>query len=364
MELICICIRILLQMAQKGGDLRDKYVWSNAEQTEKMTSSTEDELKRYSCAAAIESHVRIIYQDGVGKRGNQEAQSGKRGENGKQGVDAKDDGDDGHDGSNGAEGGGGDSGRNGAEWNVTIEFARHDPETKTRTYKVETSIDGGKSTSDEVTIPYPDGVLVVNATGGDGGNGGTGGNGGRGGAGANRGGNGGNGGAGNKGGLGGQGGDGGRVIINTFDQYMPVLMLMEAAAAGGKGGTAGDDGHSGLGGQGGDAGSRKVGQSISSISPINVTAKCMGSAEGPKSGQNTSESVNLKFFNGEGTVQGHFHLTFDDIIQYGLPGKKGKPGGDHLLKGASGQNNGKNGNFGQITFVIYGRISVCVCVYV
>jgi len=95
-----------------------------------------------------------------------------------------------------------------------------------------------------------------------------------------------------------------------------------------------------------------------------VTAKCMGSAEGPKSGQNTSESVNLKFFNGEGTVQGHFHLTFDDIIQYGLPGKKGKPGGDHLQKGASGQNNGKNGKFGQITFVIYGRISVCVCAHV
>lgn len=105
MELICTCIRILLQMAQKGGDLKDKYVWSNAEHTEKMTSKTEKQLERYS-RAEINSHVKIIHQDGVGESRNQEAQRGKRGDDGKPGVDAKDHGEDGQDGSNGTEGGG------------------------------------------------------------------------------------------------------------------------------------------------------------------------------------------------------------------------------------------------------------------
>ena len=352
-------------MAQKGGDLRDKYWWSNPEQTKKMTSSTENQIKSYGRVAAIDSHVQIIYQDGVGERRNQEAQSGTRGDNGKQGVDAKDKGDDGQDGSNGTEGEGGDPGLNGAEWNVTIVFAQHDPETNLRTYNVETSIDGGKSTPGMVTIPYPHGVLVIDAKGGDGGNGGTGGNGGKGGAGANRGGNGGNGGAGNKGGLGGEGGDGGRVIINIFEQGMPVLMLMEAAAAGGKGGKAGHDGQGGSGGGGGDGWTEVVGKSISSISPINLTANCSGIVQGPKSGESTSDPVELTLeCKSEGTIHGHFNLTFDNIIQHGLPGKNGKPGSDHLLKGARGQNDGKNGKFGQITFVIYGRISVCVCVRV
>ena len=183
---------------------------------------------------------------------------------------------------------------------------KHDVATKTRTFSVETVRPGGKATKQEITIPYPDGTIIVDGQGCQGGDGGDGGNGGRGGTGAKGsgdipGGKGGTGGGAGKGGSGGKGGKGAKIIINTFSEYKPVLMLMEISADGGEGGVGGENGTIGQGGRGGDPGEGLVlGHTITSLEQITLT--CTAHEGG-----------------GTARASGGQHVGLSPII---LPGKK------------------------------------------
>ena len=215
---------------------------------------------------------------------------------------------------------------------------KHDVATKTRTFSVETVRPGGKATKQEITIPYPDGTLIVDGQGGDGGDGGDGGNGGKGGEGGKGsgdipGGNGGDGGIAGKGASGGNGGKGAKITISTFSEYKPVLMLMEISADGGQGGVRGRDGTIGQGGLGGDSGEGRVlGNTITRLEQIQLT--CSAHEGG-----------------GTATVSGGQNVGLSPITLPGKKGKNGKPG--KKVKGG-GARDGEKGPTGEITFVVYG----------
>ena len=220
---------------------------------------------------------------------------------------------------------------------------KHDVAKKTRTFSVETVRPGGKATKQEITIPYPDGTLLVDGQGGQGGNGGKGGNGGMGGNGAKGsadipGGKGGIGGNAGKGGSGGKGGKGSKITINTFSEYKPVLMLMEISADGGEGGVGGENGTIGQGGRGGDPGEGLVlGHTISSIEEIRL------SLDGHEGG-------------GTARVRGGQHVGLSPIRMPGKRGMNGAPG--RKVKEAVAKGLGEKGQPGEITFVVYG-LFVC-----
>ena len=222
---------------------------------------------------------------------------------------------------------------------------KHDVAKKTRTFSVETVRPGGKATKQEITIPYPDGTLIVDGQGGDGGDGGDGGNGGKGGKGGKGsgdipGGNGGDGGIAGKGASGGNGGKGAKITISTFSEYKPVLMLMEISADGGQGGVRGRDGTIGQGGLGGDSGEGLVlGKTITRLEQIQLT--CSAHEGG-----------------GTATVSGGQNVGLSPIT---LPGKKGKNGKTGKKVKGGGARDGEKGPAGEITFVVYG-LCVCVCV--
>ena len=254
-------------------------------------------------------------------------------------------GDDGNEGQKGQDGGPGESGADGAEFEVMVEYLKHDVSQKTRTYLVETVRHGGKATKQEITIPYPDGTLIVDGQGGQGGDGGDGGNGGRGGIGAKGsgdipGGKGGNGGGAGEGGSGGKGGKGAKIIINTLSEYAPVFMLMEISAIGGEGGVRGGDGTIGQGGLGGESGEGLVlGHAITSLDQIRLT--CTANENGATA-----------------QVSGGQNVGLSPIILPGKKGMNGKPG--QKSKEAAGKGRGEKGPAGEITFVVYG-LCVCVC---
>ena len=222
---------------------------------------------------------------------------------------------------------------------------KHDVAKKTRTFSVETVRPGGKATKQEITIPYPDGTLLVDGQGGQGGNGGKGGNGGMGGNGAKGsadipGGKGGIGGNAGKGGSGGKGGKGAKIIINTLSEYAPVFMLMEISAIGGEGGVRGGDGTIGQGGLGGESGEGLVlGHAITSLDQIRLT--CTANENGATA-----------------QVSGGQNVGLSPIILPGKKGMNGKPG--QKSKEAAGKGRGEKGPAGEITFVVYG-LCVCVC---
>ena len=366
--------------------MTSKLLWANPEIVTRMNKKTKEILdrykKQYPSAAKFDEHVQIIHADGgpehkrtstKGKKGSQ----GNRGHDGEQGQDYGDDlcafiftsvhgqymrmcpyvissvcdmciGADGNEGQKGEDGGPGDPGADGAEFEVRVEFLKHDVSQKTRTYLLETVRHGGKATKQEITIPYPDGTIIVDGQGCQGGDGGDGGNGGRGGTGAKGsgdipGGKGGTGGGAGKGGSGGKGGKGAKIIINTFSEYAPVFMLMEISADGGEGGVRGADGAIGQGGLGGESGEGLVlGYAIKSIGEIKLEVSTMAGI-------------------GSASISGGQGVELNAIT---LPGRKGMNGapGRKVNEGA-GKGRGEKGPAGEITFAVYG-LCVCVCVCV
>ena len=384
-------------MANSGGDLKSKKQWANPEMVTRMIMRTKEILdrykKQYASDAEFNRHVKIIHADGGPKchRTSTKGKQGSKGKTGNKGGNGKEAGDDlcafiftsmhgqymcmcpyviqtdcdmcsgndGLDGSDGEDGGPGESGADGAEFDVRVEFLKHDVSTKTRTFSVETVRPGGKATKQEITIPYPDGTLLVDGQGGQGGNGGNGGNGGMGGNGAKGssdipGGKGGNGGNAGKGGSGGKGGKGSKITINTFSEYKPVLMLMEISADGGEGGVGGENGTIGQGGRGGDPGEGLVlGHTITSLEQITLT--CTAHEAG-----------------GTARVSGGQHVGLSPIRMPGKRGMNGAPG--RKVKEAVAKGLGEKGQPGEITFVVYGlfvcssrsrarALSLVLCVY-
>ncbi|EKX30983.1 hypothetical protein GUITHDRAFT_122813, partial [Guillardia theta CCMP2712] len=207
------------------------------------------------------------------KRPNLEGQQGQQGEDGEnfagtcgQMGEPTRNGEPGQDGGDGQSGLDGANGLDLMDFEVMLEFVREDLEARTRTYRIEHSGPKGKVMK-EVELPYPEGILYVNARGGSGGQGGRGGSGGDGGNGGDGGrgeqstsggdgGDGGDGGNPGRGGCGGNGGNSSRVKINTNDPAL--LMLVKVDVSGGAPGQEGRHGNPGRGGRGGRGGEGSV----------------------------------------------------------------------------------------------------------
>ena len=184
-----IALSKIMNDSKAGGRGVGVMEWSEPEKARILASKARQEIERYQTEYGLsdpitsssqltrsnktkDKIVQIVHKNGTLQKHDKPDDSGAEGEwgqDGSQGQHGQEAGEDGQDGGSGWEGGDGKDGNDADKFDVMIELQNHDVKANTRTYKVETVSAAGKSETDMITVPFPDGMILIDASGGKGG---------------------------------------------------------------------------------------------------------------------------------------------------------------------------------------------------